>query len=227
MAVVNLSKGQRVDLSKQVPGLKKVMVGLGWDPVTAESYRTVSDETEKKGKGLLSKLIKGHNTEKVEIPKGLRSSFDLDASVIMLQGDKFKSSNDLVYYGNLNHKSKSIRHMGDNLTGDGDGDDEEIFIDLENVPREYNKLIIVVTIYSAKQKEQSFGLINNSFIRLVDESTGKEICKYADEKIKVEEASATTLIFGELERVNNSWEFHAVGTGNTDGSIRETCEHYI
>lgn len=223
MAVVNLSKGQKVDLSKQVPGLKKVMIGLGWDPVTAESYMS-KDTAEKKNKGLFSKLIKEH---KDEIPLGLRSSLDLDASVIMLQDGKFKDREDLVYFGHLVHSSKSVTHMGDNLTGDGDGDDEQIFIDLEGIPKKYNKLVVVVTIYNSTSKSQNFGLINNSFIRIIDDSNHKEICKYADEKIKVEEANATTLIFGELERVNNSWEFHALGLGTNDCDIRDTCERYM
>lgn len=84
----------------------------------------------------------------------------------------------LFYFGNLVHKSGTVRHMGDNLTGEGEGDDEQILIELSRVPQEYDKIVIVVNIYSAVQRKQHFGMIKNAFIRIVDGSTNREMCKY-------------------------------------------------
>lgn len=223
MAIVNLAKNERINLSKKAPGLSNVMIGLGWDPATAESYRGKTTER----RGLFSKMFKGDSSDNTQIPEGLRSTLDLDASAILLSNGKFRGQSDLVYYGNLHHKSKCVQHLGDNLTGDGDGDDEEILINLAELPDAYDKIILVVTIYSAKSKKQSFGLVNNVFIRLIDQSKGNELCRYEDNTIKIQHADATTLIFGELERVNGTWEFHAIGEGNTDGSISETCHRYM
>lgn len=115
---VSLQKGQKVSLSKDNAGLSKVLVGLGWD------------EVKQKG-GFFSKK-----------PEPI----DCDASVILLQGGKLRDNTDLVYYGNLQHKSGTVQHLGDNLTGAGEGDDEQIIIDLSRVPAEYDRLVVVVNI---------------------------------------------------------------------------------
>ena len=143
---ISLQKGQKVSLSKDNAGLAKVIVGLGWDEVKSSS-----------GGGLFSSLFKAQ-------PKPI----DCDASAIMLKNGKFVDQKDLVYYGNLRHKSGTVNHQGDNLTGEGEGDDEQIIIDLSKVPQEYDKIVIVVNIYQAVQRNQHFGLIENAFIRLVD-----------------------------------------------------------
>ena len=120
---ISLQKGQKIDLTKGNPGLKHVMVGLGWDEV-------------KKG-GFLGGLLGGGQ------------DIDCDASAILLSApnDKLVNKGDLVYFGNLKHSSGSIKHMGDNLTGAGAGDDEQIFVDLASVPQNINKIIFVVNIY--------------------------------------------------------------------------------
>ena len=131
---------------------------------------------------------------------------------------------DVVYYGNLRHRSGTVIHMGDNLTGAGEGDDEQITIDLASVPAEYDRIVIVVNIYQAKQRHQEFGMIRNAFIRLVDASNNKEILKY---DLTENYAGMTAMIFGEVYRHNGEWKFSAVGQGTTDASLGELANRYI
>ena len=123
---INLSKGQKISLSKEAPGLKKIMVGLGWD-------------TNKYDGG---------------------QDFDLDASAFLAGANgKCTSDQDFVFYGNLEHPSGSVKHMGDNRTGDGEGDDEQIFIDLSAIPANIAKVAFTVTIYDADKRRQNFGQV--------------------------------------------------------------------
>ena len=114
--------------------------------------------------------------------------------------------------------------MGDNLTGAGEGDDEQITIDLANVPVEYDRIVIVVNIYQAVQRRQEFGMIRNAFIRLVDASNNKEILKY---NLTENYAGMTAMIFGEVYRHNGEWKFSAVGQGTTDASLGELANRYL
>ena len=147
---VSLQKGQKVSLTKENAGLTSVMVALGWD------------EAERK-RGLFS-------------PKP--EPIDCDASAFLLTNGKVARKEDVVYFGNLTHMSGAVRHMGDNLTGEGDGDDEQIFVDLQNVPADYDRIAIVVNIYQCEQRRQHFGMIKNAYIRIMDGKSGKELCRY-------------------------------------------------
>ena len=131
---------------------------------------------------------------------------------------------DLVYFGNLTHKSKTVQHMGDNLTGAGDGDDEQIVIDLSKVPSEYDRIVIVVNIYQAVQRRQHFGMIENAFIRLVDARNNNEMCKY---NLTENYSGMTAMIFGEVYRHNGEWKFSAIGQGTNDPGIGELCRRYM
>ena len=189
---VNLVKGQKVDLRKSDGGsLTNVMVGLGWD------------EAQKHG-SLLSSLFGGS-----------QDSIDCDASAFVCQNGKIAEKGDIVYFGNLRHKSDCVRHMGDNLTGAGDGDDEQIFVDLRNLPQQYDKIIFVVNIYMAKARKQHFGMIQNAFIRICDER-GQELCKY---NLSENYDNMTAMVFGELYRHNGAWKFNAIGQATTDDSV--------
>lgn len=199
---ISLQKGQKVSLSKDNAGLAKVIVGLGWDEVKSSS-----------GGGLFSSLFKAQ-------PKPI----DCDASAIMLKNGKFVDQKDLVYYGNLRHKSGTVNHQGDNLTGEGEGDDEQIIIDLSKVPQEYDKIVIVVNIYQAVQRKQHFGMIENAFIRLVDARNNKEMCKY---NLTENYSGMTAMIFGEIYRYNGEWKFNAVGNGTTDPGLGELCQRFV
>lgn len=199
---ISLQKGQKVSLSKDNAGLAKVIVGLGWDEVKSSS-----------GGGLFSSLFKAQ-------PKPI----DCDASAIMLKNGKFVDQKDLVYYGNLRHKSGTVNHQGDNLTGEGEGDDEQIIIDLSKVPQEYDKIVIVVNIYQAVQRNQHFGLIENAFIRLVDARNNKEMCKY---NLTDDYSGMTAMIFGEVYRHNGECKFSAIGQGTKDPGLVELCRRYM
>mgnify|MGYP000282551384 FL=1 len=203
---VSLQKGQKVNLSKDNAGLAKVIVGLGWDEAKPSGGG---------GGGFFATLFGGAATT--------HQAIDCDASAIMLKNGKFVDRTDLVYFGNLKHKSGTVNHMGDNLTGEGEGDDEQIVIDLSRVPAEYDKIVIVVNIYQAVQRKQHFGMIENAFIRLVDARNNKEMCKY---NLTENYSGMTAMIFGEIYRHNGEWKFNAMGNGTTDPGIGELYRRF-
>lgn len=192
---VNLQKGQKVSLTKDNAGLSKVVIGLGWDEA-------------KQKRGLFA-------------PKP--QPIDCDASAILLQNGKLAQKQDLVYFGNLTHKSGSVKHMGDNLTGAGDGDDEQIVVDLSQVPAEYDRIVIVVNIYQAVQRRQHFGMIQNAFCRLVDARNNTEMCRY---NLTEDYSGMTAMIFGEVYRHNGEWKFNAIGQGTNDPGLGELANRY-
>ena len=196
---ISLKKGQKVSLTKESAGLSNVLVGLGWDAVESK-------------KGFLASLF---GTQAADI--------DCYATAILLKDGKFCDKSDVVYFGNLEHKSGTVRHMGDNLTGDGEGDDEQILIDLSKVPAEYDRIVIVVNIYDCIKRKQEFGMIKNAFIRIVDGKTNREMCKY---DLSEDYSGMTAMIFGEIYRHNGEWKFNAIGQGTKDTSISELCRHY-
>ena len=204
---VSLQKGQKVNLSKDNAGLAKVIVGLGWDEAKPSGGS---------GGGFFATLFGGGAAAS-------HQAIDCDASAIMLKNGKFVDRTDLVYFGNLKHKSGTVNHMGDNLTGEGEGDDEQIVIDLSRVPAEYDKIVIVVNIYQAVQRKQHFGMIENAFIRLVDARNNKEMCKY---NLTENYSGMTAMIFGEIYRHNGEWKFNAMGNGTTDPGIGELCRRF-
>lgn len=186
---VNLQKGQKVSLTKGNPGLKKVVVGLGWD---VNAFDTGGD-------------------------------FDLDAAAFLL-GDsgKVAGSEDFVFYGNLKHPSGSVQHMGDNLTGAGDGDDEQIKIDLSMVPANVTKIAFTATIYEAETRRQNFGQVSNAFIRIYNEENGEEMLRYdLGEDFSIE----TAVVFGELYKNGTEWKFNAIGSGY-QGGLAALCGNY-
>ena len=192
---VNLSKGQRINLSKEVEGLSKIMVGLGWDAA-------------KQSGGILNHLFGSTSY-----------SIDCDASAITMgNGNKYRAC---IYYGNLSEDN--VYHHGDNLTGDGDGDDEQITVDLAHLSSEIERIVFVVNIYNCTERKQDFGLIKNAYIRLVDESTGQEICKY---NLSDDYAGKTAMIFAEVYRNNGEWKFNAIGQGTNDASISQLINRY-
>lgn len=173
---VSLSKGGNVSLSKEAPGLKHVVVGLGWDP-------RVTDGQE----------------------------FDLDASVFLCGEDrKVRSDTDFVFYNNKVGGDGAVEHQGDNKTGEGEGDDEQVKIDLSNVPADVKKLAFAVTIHDAESRKQNFGMVSNAFMRVVNGEDGKELARYdLSEDYSVE----TAMIFGEVYRHGDEWKFKAIGQG--------------
>lgn len=180
---INLQKGQKINLSKESRGgLNKVMVGLGWDEVPQK-------------RGFFA-------------PKP--QDIDCDAFAILLgyDGKLLNHANDLkqctVFFNNLVWPGGSIRHMGDNLTGAGEGDDEQIFVDLQSVPRDIATIIFAVNIYDAFKRNQHFGMIRNAFIRVVDYERNIELCRF---NLNENYNNMTSLVAGALMRTDNGWEF--------------------
>ena len=199
---VNLQKGQKVNLKKSDgQALSRIRVGLGWDPV------------EQKSSGFFGSIFGGGGTPDI----------DCDASVIVCQGGRLAGKGDVVYFGNLKHSSGAIVHTGDNLTGDGEGDDEQILVDLTAVPAVYDKLVFVVNIYDCKSRKQDFGMIANAFIRICDERTGEEFCRY---NLSESYAGMTAMIFGEIYRHSGEWKFNAIGQGTKDISLNQVKMRY-
>lgn len=186
---VNLTKGQKVSLTKSNPGLTNVIVGLGWD---VNQYDTGGD-------------------------------FDLDATAFLLtDAGRVSCQEDFIYFGNLSHPSGSVIHQGDNLTGVGEGDDEQIKLNLSLVPANITKIAFAVTIYDAETRRQNFGQINQAFIRIYDASTGQEMLRYdLGEDFSIE----TAAIFGELYKYGNEWKFNAIGSGY-QGGLAAICTGY-
>lgn len=144
-------------------------------------------------------------------------SFDLDASVFLLNDqEKLISDEHFIFYNNLTSPDadKSVKHMGDNLTGEGEGDDEGVIVDLRKVPADIMRIVITVTIHEADQRKQNFGQVKNAFVRLVDVESKEEVLRYdLEEDFSIE----TALIMAELYRKNGEWRMNAVGAGYQGG----------
>jgi tellurium resistance protein TerD len=187
--MINLSKGQKVNLSKNNPELKNVVVGLGWD-------------TNKYDGG---------------------AEFDLDASAFLTDANGIAHSDkDIIFYNNPTHHSGAVVYGGDNRTGDGDGDDEQITISLGLVPAEIEKIAFTVTIYEAEQRKQNFGQVSNAYIHMVNAETGEELIRFdLTEDYSIE----TAIVVAELYRLNGEWKFQAVGSGFV-GGLAALCKNY-
>ena len=186
---INLTKGQKVDLTKGTPGLTKLMVGLGWDVNAFDS---------------------GYN-------------FDLDASAFMVGSNgKCPTEKEFIFYSNLEHPIESVKHMGDNLTGEGEGDDEQIEVDLSKVPANIERIAFTVTIYDADVRRQNFGQVQNAYIHIQDMVSGADLIRYdLGEDFSIE----TAIVVGELYRHNGEWKFNAIGSG-FQGGLAALCGHY-
>jgi tellurium resistance protein TerD len=177
---VSLSKGGNVSLSKAEPGLRKILIGLGWDT---------------------------RETDGVD--------FDLDASLFLLgPTGRVRSDSDFIFYNNLRSVDGSVEHTGDNLTGEGEGDDEAIKVDLSMVPADVDKLAVTVTIHDAEARRQNFGQVDNAFIRVVNDESNSEIVRY---DLSEDASTETAMIFGEVYRHGGEWKFRAVGQGYVGG----------
>ena len=177
---ISLQKGGNVNLSKEAPNLKKIVIGLGWDPRSTDG-----------------------------------ATFDLDGSAFLLKVDgKVRSDADFIFYNNLKSTDGSVLHTGDNQTGDGDGDDERLIVDLEKVPAEIERISIGVTIHDAESRRQNFGMVGQAFIRCMNADGEKEIARY---DLSEDGSVETAMIFGEIYRNAGEWKFKAVGQGFKGG----------
>ncbi|MGS2745169.1 TerD family protein [Halomonas sp. LS-001] len=185
---LSLSKGGNISLSKSDPGLKNILIGLGWD----------------------ERATSGND-------------FDLDASVFMVNSEsKVRSDADFIFYGQLKSADGSVVHTGDNRTGEGEGDDEAIEVNLDGVPADIQRLVVTVTIHEADNRKQNFGMVQNAFIRVVNNDTSNEIVRY---DLSEDYSTETALEFGEVYRHNGEWKFRAVGQGYA-GGLLAMCQRY-
>lgn len=186
---VRLRKGQKVDLTKKNPDLKKLIIGLGWD-----------------------------------INKGTSQyNFDLDASAFLLNSSSLVSNEtDFVFYNNPRGGQGSVIHSGDNKTGSGDGDDEQISVDLSLVPSAIERIAFTITINDAQKKSQNFGQVSNSYIRVLDQNTSEVLLHYdLGKDFSVE----TAIVAAELYRHQGQWKFNAIGSG-FQGGLAALCKNF-
>jgi tellurium resistance protein TerD len=185
---ISLSKGGNVSLSRSVPSLQRILVGLGWD----------------------ARVTSG-------------ADYDLDASVFLL-GDsgKVSSDEDFIFYNQPLSTCSSVEHTGDNRTGAGDGDDEAIKVSLDKVPVSVKRIVVCVTIHDAKARKQSFGQVNDAFIRIVNLDNDVEIVRF---DLSEDYSTETAMIFGEVYRHNDEWKFKAVGQGFA-GGLEAMCQQF-
>lgn len=186
---ITLTKGQKIDLTKGNPALKKVVIGLGWDT---------------------NKYSGGHD-------------FDLDASVFLVGSNgRTNHDEDFIFYNNLESRNKAVIHTGDNRTGEGDGDDEQIILEFDKMPADVERMAVTVTIYEALERGQNFGQVSNAYVHVLDESNGKELIRYdLGEDFSIE----TALVVCEIYRHNGEWKFSAVGSG-FEGGLAALCKNY-
>ncbi len=178
---INLSKGERINLAKEAPGMQQPSIGLGWD---------------------INQTDTG-------------AAYDLDASVFMLTANnKIPSEKYFIFYNNLQSPDGSVKSLGDDRTGEGGGDDEIIKIDLTKIDPSVEQMVFVVTIHDAEQRKQNFGQVRNSYIRIYDEVTKKEVAKY---ELEEEFSRETAIEFGRLYKKDGDWRFQAVGQGFNSG----------
>ena len=143
------------------------------------------------------------------------ADFDLDASAIMLDmSGRVLSDSHFIFFNNLKSPDASVEHMGDNLTGGGEGDDEQIKVNLAAVPAEAGKVVFPVSIYEAEQRQQNFGQVRNAFIRIVNQADNSEIARY---DLTEDASTETAMVFGEIYRSFGEWKFRAVGQGYASG----------
>lgn len=186
---INLVKGQKIDLTKGNPGLKKVIIGLGWD-------------TNKYSGGF---------------------DFDLDASVFLVGSNgRTNYDEDFIFYNNLKSRNEAVIHTGDNRTGEGDGDDEQILLEFAKMPADVDRMAVTVTIHEAMKRGQNFGQVSNAYVHVMNEETGEEVLRYdLGEDFSIE----TAIVVCEIYRSNGEWKFSAIGSG-FQGGLEALCKNY-
>lgn len=187
-------------------------------PVNLQKGQKVSITKENPG---LNNVLVGIGWDVNRFDTG--GDFDLDSAAFMLTDTgRVSSQDDFIFFGNLAHPSGSVRHMGDNLTGVGDGDDEQIRIELSKVPANISRIAFTVTIYDADSRHQNFGQVSNAYVRIMDESTGAELLRYdLGEDFSIE----TAAVFGELYKNGAEWKFNAIGSGY-QGGLAALCNNF-
>ena len=177
---VSLVKGGNVSLTKTAPGLKKITIGLGWDPRRTDG-----------------------------------KAFDLDAMIFMVnEQGKVRSDADFIFFNNKQSADGSVAHGGDNTTGQGEGDDETVNIDLDKVPADVQRIITAVVIYEGAERGQNFGMVDKAYARVLNAEGGAELVRY---DLTEDGGTVTAMIFAEVYRNSGEWKFKAIGQGYDAG----------
>jgi len=177
---ISLQKGGNVNLSKEAPGMKKMLLGLGWDVRATDG-----------------------------------AEFDLDASAFLLgSSGKVRGDADFIFYNQPKSTDGSIQHGGDNRTGEGEGDDESIMIELDKVPADVEKIAVAVTIHDAEPRRQNFGMVSSAYVRCVNSDGNVEVARF---DLSEDASTETAMIFGEIYRHAGEWKFKAIGQGFQGG----------
>jgi stress response protein SCP2 len=207
---INLTKGQTINLEKSQYDLSSVTIGLGWDV------------RKSGGGGFLSGLFGGKNDDEYDLD-AIAFLLDQNDKVMNFGGDRLVGS-DIIFFNNLVHPSRNIWLTGDNRTGAGDGDDEQIIVKLDALSPQYHKIVFVVSIYQGLQKNQHFGMLDNAFIRAVD-ARGREMLRYS---LSGEAAlnQKRSVVFAELYRRDGNWKFRAIGNPYDTDSFVEILRQY-
>ena len=186
---ISLVKGQKIDLTKGNPSLKKVIIGLGWDT---------------------NRYSGGYD-------------FDLDASVFLVGSNgSTNHDEDFIFYNNLKSRNEAVIHTGDNRTGEGAGDDEQILLEFAKMPVDVDKMAVTVTIHEALERGQNFGQVSNAYVRVINEDTNEEVLRYdLGEDFSIE----TAIVVCEIYRSGSDWKFSAVGSG-FQGGLAALCNNY-
>ncbi len=194
--ITNLTKGEEANLTKKDPTLKKVRVGLGWD---------IRKKSEFEGGG------------REEIP------YDLDASAFLLNNRRFiRHERDFIFYNNMESIEQSVLHLGDNDTGAGEGDDETIRVNLDQVPFDVHYISFAVTIHDGYERQQQFNMVQNAYIRVMNDITGEELAHF---DLTDDYQGFTGVVVGELYRIGPEWIFVAKGEG-AKGGLPEIAKSY-
>lgn len=201
---INLSKGQTIQLDKKQNNLSSLVMGLGWDVRKPEKT------------GFFQRLLNAD-------AKG--TEFDLDGFALLLDRDgRLQSDKDLVYFGNLTTPDRTVVHSGDNLTGEGQGDDERITIQLGRVAERYQRIVFCVNIYNGPTRGQHFGMVANGFVRAVD-ADGKEMARF-QLSAEPQYDGKVSMIMGDLVRQGTEWTFGGLGEALDAASIEEVARRY-
>lgn len=174
-----------------------------------------------KGNPSLNKILLGLGWDTNSFDSG--HDYDLDVSIFMVgKSGKVERDEDFIFYNNLKHISGSVEHLGDNRTGAGDGDDEEIIVELLNIPKHIEKIAVTTTIYDAVERRQNFGQVSNSYVRVINNENEVELLKY---DLGEDFSTETAIVVCEIYRHNGEWKFSAIGSG-FDGGLEALCRNY-
>lgn len=251
--MINLEKGEGINLTKDGVGLNRIRVGIGWYGAGVKIPKPNQKKETKQGflstlgsmlKGearigdVVNSVVDGTRSTISDIREefvddsyllhGTTPNVDIDGSVICLRNGRYKGSNDLVSYRGLRHNSGAIRHFGDDVSGKSgyecaDKDNEKILVELNKVPSDMDELVFILNIFNCQSKRQHFGMIGDAWIKIYNDETNEELCRF---NLTDDYKGYTGMEVGKLYRYNGEWKFKALGEPNKAKSIDDMTKYY-